>query len=61
MVERVRDLGEAVGITQTISDYGAKLEDIPMLADKAMEDPCKPGNPRETSKEDLIDLFKKAM
>ena len=61
LVERVRDLGEAVGITQTISDYGAKLEDIPMLADKAMEDPCKPGNPRETSKEDLIDLFKKAM
>ncbi len=61
LVERVRDLGEAVGITQTISDYGAKLEDLPMLADKAMEDPCKPGNPRETSKEDFIALYKKAM
>ncbi len=61
VVERVKDLGEEVGITQTISDYGAKLEDIPMLADKAMEDPCKPGNPRETSKEDFIALFKKAM
>ena len=63
--ERYRDilkeLGEEVGITQTISDYGAKLEDIPMLADKAMEDPCKPGNPRETSKEEFIALFKKAM
>ena len=61
VVERVKDLGEEVGITQTISDYGTKLEDIPMLADKAMEDPCKPGNPRETSKEDFIALFKKAM
>ena len=61
LVERVKELGEEVGITQTISDYGAKLEDIPMLADKAMEDPCKPGNPRETSKEDFIALFKKAM
>lgn len=61
LVERVRDLGEAVGITQTISDYGAKLEDLPMLAEKAMEDPCKPGNPRETSKEDFIELFKKVM
>ena len=61
LVERVRELGEEVGITQTISDYGAKLEDIPMLADKAMEDPCKPGNPRETSKEEFIALFKKAM
>ena len=61
LVERVRTLGEIVGITQTIADYGTKLEDIPMLADKAMEDPCKPGNPRETSKEDFIALFKKAM
>ena len=61
LVERVRDLGEAVGITQTISDYGAKPEDFEMLADKAMEDPCKPGNPRETSKEDFIALYKKAM
>ena len=61
LVEKVKELGEEVGITQTISDYGAKLEDIPMLADKAMEDPCKPGNPRETSKEDFIALFKKAM
>ena len=61
LVERVRDLGESVGITQTISDYGAKLEDIEMLSDKAMEDPCKPGNPRETNKEDFIALYKKAM
>ena len=61
LVERVRDLGEEVGITQTIKDYGAKEEDFSMLADKAMEDPCKPGNPRETSKEDFIALYKKAM
>ena len=61
LVEKVRDLGEEVGITQTISDYGAKLEDLPMLADKAMEDPCKPGNPRETSKEDFVALYKKVM
>ena len=37
------------------------MEDLPMLSDKAMEDPCKPGNPRETSKEDFIALYKKAM
>lgn len=61
LVERVRDLGEEVGITQTIKDYGAKMEDLEMLSDKAMEDPCKPGNPRETSKEDFIALYKKAM
>lgn len=60
-VERIKDLSEEVGITTTITDYGVTLEDLPMLADKAMEDPCKPGNPREVNKEDFIELFKKAM
>ena len=55
------ELGKSVGITQTIKDYGVKEEDFEMLADKAMEDPCKPGNPRDVSKEDFIDLFRKAM
>ncbi|CDA17114.1 unknown [Clostridium sp. CAG:571] len=32
-----------------------------MLADKAMKDPCKPGNPREVTKQDFIELFRKAM
>ena len=49
------------GITTTIKDYGAKEEDFEMLADKAMNDPCKPGNPREVSKEQFIELFGKAM
>lgn len=55
------ELSKKVGITQTIKDYGAKEEDFEMLADKAMEDPCKPGNPRETSKEQFIELYRKAM
>ena len=32
-----------------------------MLAQKAMNDACRPGNPRETTKEDFIELFRKAM
>ena len=55
------ELSKKVGITQTIKDYGAKEEDFEMLADKAMEDPCKPGNPREVSKEDFINLYRQAM
>lgn len=57
----ISELSKAVGITTTIKDYGAKEEDFEMLADKAMKDPCKPGNPREVTKEDFIELFKKAM
>ena len=59
-VWKISELSKAVGITQTIKDVGAKEEDFGMLADKAMEDPCKPGNPREVSKEDFIELFRRA-
>lgn len=57
----ISELGKSVGITTTIKDYGAKEEDFEMLAEKAMEDPCKPGNPREVTKEDFIELFRRAM
>ena len=57
----IKEISEKVGITQTVKDVGGKEEDIEMLADKAMEDPCKPGNPRDVSKEDFIELYKEAM
>ncbi|HIU51585.1 MAG TPA: lactaldehyde reductase [Candidatus Merdicola faecigallinarum] len=60
-VWKITELSKAVGITQTVKDTGAKEEDFEMLAEKAMEDPCKPGNPREVSKEDFIELYRQAM
>ena len=57
----IEELSKSVGVTQRVADVGGKEEDIEMLADKAMEDPCKPGNPREVTKEDFIRLYKEAM
>ena len=59
-VWKISELSKSVGITQRVRDVGAKEEDFEMLADKAMQDPCKPGNPREVSKEDFIELFRRA-
>lgn len=56
----ISELSKSVGITQRVRDVGVKEEDFEMLADKAMQDPCKPGNPREVSKEDFIELFRRA-
>ena len=56
----IAELSKSVGITQTVRDVGAREEDFDMLADKAMQDPCKPGNPREVSREDFIELFRRA-
>ena len=60
-VWKITELSKAVGVTQTVKDTGCKEEDLEMLAEKAMEDPCKPGNPREVTKEDFIRSYREAM
>ena len=60
-VWKISELSKEVGVTITVKDTGCKEEDLEMLAEKAMEDPCRPGNPRETTKEDFINLYKEAM
>lgn len=59
-VWKISELSKSVGVTQTVKDVGCKEEDFEMLAEKAMNDPCKPGNPREVTKEDFIELFRQA-
>ena len=56
----ISELSKSVGINQTVKDVGAKEKDFEILADKAMQDPCKPGNPREVTKEDFINLYRQA-
>ena len=60
-VGKIEELSRTVGITTTVKDTGCKEEDLDMLAEKAMADPCMPGNPREVTKEDFIKLYREAM
>ncbi len=60
-VEMIEKLSASVKVTQTIKDYGCKMEDIDMLSNKAMEDPCMPGNPKDVTKEDFVKLYTEAM
>ena len=60
-VWKIQELSRDCGVTITVKDTGCKEEDLEMLAEKAMEDPCKPGNPREVTKEDFIRLYREAM
>ncbi len=57
----ISELSKKVGITQTVKDTGAKEEDFALLAEKALADPCRPGNPREVTKEELMELYRSAM
>ena len=56
----VRNLAIKLDIPQHISEIGGKKEDIRMLAEKALVDPCTGGNPRYVDADILEDLFTKA-
>ena len=45
-------------ILERVSRIGyVKPEDIPFLAQSAYDDACRPGNPKETSVEDITKLY----
>jgi lactaldehyde reductase len=56
-VDAVRQLSKDVGIPADLKDI-VKEEDIPFLAQSAYDDACRPGNPKETSVEDITKLYK---
>ena len=57
----IRDRSVRVGIPQHLSELGIKESDLDKLATAAIADVCTPGNPREVTKEIILDLYKKAL
>ncbi len=55
-VEAVKKLAADVGIPADLKEI-VKKEDIPFLAQSAYDDACRPGNPKETSVEDITKLY----
>lgn len=60
-VDAVRALSVRVGIPQHLSELGIKESDLDKLATAAIADVCTPSNPREVTKEIILDLYKKAL
>ena len=58
-VGAVRKLSADVGIPAKLE--ALKEEDLDFLSESAYADACRPGNPKETSVEDLKELFRKLM
>ena len=55
-IDAVRQLSQDVGIPADLKHI-VKPEDIPFLAQSAYDDACRPGNPKETSVEDITKLY----
>ena len=54
-------LSKDVGIPETISELGVKEEDLQQIAEDALRDVCTPGNPRDTTIDEIIGLYKSLM
>lgn len=59
-VDAVKKLSEDVGIPTSLKGI-VKEEDVQALAESAYADACRPGNPRETSVEDIKALYRSLM
>ena len=59
-IDAVRALSIDVGIPTSLKEI-VKEEDLSFLADSAMADACRPGNPKEPTKEDIIALYRSVM
>jgi len=56
----VRRLAERVGTPKTLKEIGIGEEALSQLAVDASEDICTPGNPKPVSKEEILEIYKKA-
>ncbi len=59
-VEAVKKLSQDVGIPADLKDI-VKEEDLDFLSESAYADACRPGNPRDTSVEEIRALYKSLM
>lgn len=61
IVNHVQAFKHQAGITQTLSSRGVQSSDIPLLAAKAINDPCNITNPRKPTQSDLATIYQEAM
>ncbi|MDD6620880.1 MAG: lactaldehyde reductase [Eubacteriales bacterium] len=55
-IDAVKQLSKDVGIPENLKEI-VKPEDVDFLAQSAYDDACRPGNPRETSVEEIKELY----
>lgn len=59
--ERVRELRASLGLPSGLAAVGVLEEQLPALADKAIEDACHRENPRPCTRDDLLTLYRASM
>lgn len=61
IIKAVNELKSSVGINYSLQKIGVKNNDIPMLSQGAVKDPCLVTNPRKANKRDLEIIYEEAI
>ena len=56
----IKKLSRLVGIPADLRELGVREEDFAIMADNAMKDVCQLTNPRKATKEQVIEIYRKA-
>ena len=57
-IAAVQQLADDVGIPRKLSEIGVQEKDLQFLADSAIVDACTPGNPRDVTAAQIVDIYK---
>lgn len=60
-IEAIEKLSADVGIPSGLKELGVEEDKFQQMAELALVDPCAPGNPRDMSLEDAVEIYKAAM
>lgn len=60
-IDAIQNLADEVGIPRKLGPEGVKEKDIDFLAESAMKDACTPGNPKDPTKEDIVNIYKSVL
>lgn len=59
-IKAIERLSRQVGIPANLKELGVKPEDFEVMAENAKKDVCQLTNPRKATKEEVIEIFKRA-
>lgn len=59
LIESLVSLRRRVGITQRLKDIGISMDDLPQLAEHALQDPCLATNPRQPHVSDIETIYQR--
>ena len=61
IISGITAMRNTLGVTETLGNLGVKKQDIPLLAQNAMHDPCMATNPRQPTRKDIERIYEEAL